>query len=102
MAKENVVKKLQEAFGEDWIGESNKKFYVWAKDEIGKAQIAITLTCPKTEISVVETGKLDYGSKGIDFEAMSAADTVIVDPEPAELTEEEEKNIADLMAALGL
>lgn len=33
---------------------------------------------------------------------MSAAGTVIADPEPAELTEEEEKNIADLMAALGL
>lgn len=32
IAKENVVAKIQEAFGADWIGEENKKYYVWAKD----------------------------------------------------------------------
>lgn len=53
-AKNNVIKKIQEAFGEDFVGIKDKKIYVNAIDTPNneKLQIAITLTLPK---AVVET-----------------------------------------------
>lgn len=47
IAKEKVVEKISKVFGDDFIGEVNKKFYVWADDGGERVQIAITLTCPK-------------------------------------------------------
>ena len=32
VAKENVANKLREAFGQDWIGEFDKKYYIYAND----------------------------------------------------------------------
>ena len=37
-AKANVVKKIQAAFGADFVGEYDKKVYVWAQ-EIGRAHV---------------------------------------------------------------
>lgn len=51
-AKINVVKKLQEAFGNDYVGESDKKYYVWADDGGERVQIALTMTCPKSFLEV--------------------------------------------------
>ena len=53
-AKEYVTKKLQEAFGEDFIGISDKKIYIWAKESGERIQIAISMTCPKTPIGAGE------------------------------------------------
>ncbi len=47
-AKVNVAKKLQEAFGNDYVGEADKKYYVWADDGGERVQIALTMTCPKS------------------------------------------------------
>jgi hypothetical protein len=96
IAKENVVKKLQEAFGSDWIGEFSKKYYVWAKDGNEKVQIAISLTCPKVQVGEVSTGK------DLDFEF--GTDTILgtVGFSPAEITQEETDTINALMERLGL
>ena len=97
MAKDQVIAKLQTAFGEDWIGEDNKKYYVWANDGGEKVQIAISLTCPKNPVEVVGAPSFDGG---IDFAAAS-----VVAPtkfEPAEITQEEQDNLAALMERLGL
>ena len=32
IAKENVTRKIIEAFGKDYIGEFDKKLYLWADD----------------------------------------------------------------------
>ena len=32
VAKENVIKKLAQAFGNDFIGENDKKVFLWAND----------------------------------------------------------------------
>ena len=32
VAKENIAKKLQEAFGKDYIGEFDRKYYLWGND----------------------------------------------------------------------
>ena len=41
IAKESVVKKIAAEFGADFIGEYDKKVYVWANDGGERVQIAI-------------------------------------------------------------
>ena len=98
VAKDLVAKKLQEVFGEDWIGEENKKYYIWANDGGEKVQIAISLTCPKNPIGTVDMSSA-FGN-GIDFEA--APILVQTTSAPAEITQEEQDNLAEMMARLGL
>lgn len=50
VAKENVFKALSDSFGPDFIGEIDKKGYVWVDDGGTKVQICVSLTCPKTPI----------------------------------------------------
>lgn len=96
IAKQNIVSKIKEIFKEDYVGENANKHYVWMDDGGEKVQIAISLTCPKVplgEVSVNTDG-------GIDF----TAETVIAPTkfEPAEITEEEQNNLKELMERLGL
>ena len=79
-AKNNVVKKIQEAFGEDFIGIKDKKIYVNAIDSANKEklQIAITLTLPK---AVVETTNFEDN--------------------PTELSSADKRKVEDLKKILG-
>ena len=79
-AKEQIIKRISSAFGEDFIGEVDKKIYVWANDNGEKVQIAISLTCPKNFVENVSSAKNKND----------------------EVLDEEKKNIAELMAKLGL
>lgn len=98
VAKQNIVAKIKEIFGSDYIGESSNKHYIWADDGGEKVQIAISLTCPKTPIGTVDMS--NAFDDGMDFEAAPVvAQTTFT---PAEITPEETQNIADMMAALGL
>ena len=93
-AKINVQNKIANAFGEDWIGEINKKLYVWADDGGERVQISIALTCPKILVDAPDKNFVpdnDWSDDG----------TAPTTPK-AEITEEEKQNIADLMARLGL
>lgn len=98
-AKVNVQNKIALAFGSDYIGEVDKKIYVWADDGGERVQIAIAMTCPKVQIDT---------PGGVDTKAMDhdwSNDTVITKPTPtvkAEITEEETQRIADMMAKFGL
>lgn len=100
-AKANVVKKLQEAFGVDYVGEFDKKVYVWAKEGGEKVQIAISLTCPKNPVGIINPASMDFGGD-LDFEKMGESAVAPATFEPAEISEEEKQNVADLMARLGL
>ena len=98
-AKEKVENKIKEAFGEDFVGIYDKKVYVWADDGGERVQIALSMTCPKTTVGAVDLTAAAGG--GHDF----SDPEVIVAPttsQPAEVTPEEQKNIEDLIAALGL
>ena len=99
IAKDAVVKRLMEAFGEDYIGEFDKKQYVWANDGGQKVQIAIALTCPKTNVG---DATLDRTSNVLDFENMSAADVGSATRQRVEITEDEKAHIQKLMAELNL
>ena len=101
IAKEAVVNKIAAAFGENYIGEYDKKHYVWANDGGERVQIAISLTCPKTPIEIATNLVNDDGDW--DFSDEPKASTIAVsNAAPAEITEQEKQNIADLMARLGL
>lgn len=95
VAKEQIAKKMAEVFGADWIGERDKKYYLWANENGERIQIAISMTCPKTPVG--EAGAT-ADSNVLNFEDGAAAGGET----PIEITTDEKKNIADLKARLGL
>ena len=101
VAKENVVKKLKEAFGNDFICEYDKKIFLWANDGGERVQIAISMTCPKTNIEVDKNassgGDWDFSDNPTDSGVVAIASAA-----PAEITQEEQDNIAALLEQLGL
>ena len=99
IAKNNVVAKLQAAFGADYIGEYDKKYYVWAQENGERVQIAIGLTCPKVPVEI------SAAPIGGDFNFEDDAPTTVVAAggfQPAEITDDERDKVRDLMKALGL
>lgn len=101
LAKENIVKQLAAAFGEAYIGEYDKKVYLWADDGGEKVQIAISMTCPKVPIVVDNTVSTDDG----DWDFSDTPKTPIIavsSAPPAEITEQEMENLNTLLAKLGL
>ena len=96
---ENIIK---EAFGENFAGVADKKLYIWADDGGEKVQIAITLTCPKTNV--------DFGDNAGGFIEAGPATGIVgsyvgkrVTIEPiVEMTPEEEANIQTLLEKLNL
>ena len=98
IAKQQVVEKLKSVFGDDYIGENSSKHYVWANDGGEKVQIAISLTCPKNPIGTVDMSSA-FGD-GIDFDAPAVV--VQTKFEPAEITQEEQDRLQELMQKLGL
>lgn len=95
LAKELIIKKLAEAFGEDWIGEVDKKYYVWSKENGERVQIAITLTCPKV---MVDTGAVS----GVAPEENWDFSDVPEKKENVEISDKEKETIKLLMDQLGL
>ena len=92
---ENIIK---EAFGENFAGIADKKLYVWADDGGERIQIAIAMTCPKSNVDFGETGGfIEPGSTTGAYAGQRIETQPIV-----EMTPEEEKNIATLIAKLGL
>ncbi len=99
IAKSKVTDKIKEAFGSDFIGEYDKKIYVWAEDGGEKVQIALSLTCPKVNVAVAAapiTGDFN-------FEDDAPAPVVAASAfQPAEITEDERATVRQLMKDLGL
>ena len=99
IAKQNVVNKLQAAFGADYIGEYDKKWYVWAQENGERVQIAISLTCPKVPVEIANAPVTG------DFNFEDEAPNVVVAAggfQPAEITDDERDKVRDLMRTLGL
>ena len=101
-AKDYVTKKIQETFGPDFLGIVDKKLYISVKENGENLQIAISLTCPKNPIQVDASVSLDDGDFDFTDDAPKTSKIAVSAAPPAEITEEEKKNIAELMAKLGL
>ena len=100
IAKEQVVQRIAQAFGADYLGCVDKKYYVYGEENGEKVQIAISLTCPKVEVEV-STQPL----KGMDWTDVTVGENPQVKlsmPVNTEVTQEERDNIAAIMARLGL
>lgn len=102
IAKENVAKKIAQIFGADFVGEFDKKLYVWAEENGEKVQIAISMTCPKTPVGADNIDFKAEPGDSLNFEDMSAAPIKGGVAAPTEISADEKKNIAELMARLGL
>ena len=87
-AKEYVIRKIKETFGEDFVGEQDKKIYVWGQEGGEKVQIAISLTCPKNPI-----GSFNFEEQEKILEEENKT---------VEITEEEKIKIDELMKGLGI
>lgn len=93
IAKELVAKKIAEAFGEDYLGEQDKKIYVQAYEGGEKVQVAISMTCPKNPIG------------GMNFEMIqtnATASVATIKPEATEITSAEQTKINELINMLGI
>jgi len=97
VAKEAVIAKIQTAFGTDFAGiDDKKKLYVWADDGGERVQIAIALTCPKTNV--------DFGNAP----TVAASNTMNFDTPtetpvtPLKMSEDEQATLDRLMKELGL
>lgn len=98
-AKANVTAMIAKAFGEDYIGEYDKKLYVWSHENGEKVQVSIALACPKNPVGDVSAFADDEESGDLDFENMPPKPQAYT---PAEVTAEEQERIADLLNRLGL
>lgn len=102
VAKERVAKMLAEKFGQDWLGEYDKKYYINANDGGEMVQIAISLTCPKNPVQFDKSVSTTAGDWDFSDNPKPSAPVAVMSAEPAEITEEEINNLATLMARLGL
>ena len=99
-AKLEVANKIAAAFGTDYVGESGGNYYVWADDGGNRVQIKLAMTCvkPENEIGATPTQTSAVIDGGLDF----TKSTPVTPPVPVEVTKEEQENIENLMARLGL
>ena len=95
-AKAYAIKKIAEAFGENYVGEVDKKIYVNCPEAGGLVQIAITMTCPKTTVGTPTR------AGGMDFEAMVSNGVTSFEKPTVEITAEEIDNVKRLMEELNL
>lgn len=101
-AKEKLINKIIAALGNSYVGCFDRKYYFNSEENGEKIQIAISMTCPKTPVGAdVIDFKAEPGDS-LNFEDMSAAPIMGGNTTPAEITDDEKKNIAELMAKLGL
>lgn len=99
LAKQAVINKIQSAFGTDFIGEYDKKIYVWAQENGERVQIAISLTCPKVPVEVSSapvTGDFNFEDDTPNVVVAAGA------YQPADITPEERQRVNDLMRMLDL
>ena len=95
-AKLHVIEKIAAAFGTDYIGEFDKKIYVWSTEGGEKMQVAIAMTCPKVPVGIVNQ------SNELNFENNMNNAVRPTSFEPAEFTDNERKTVEELMKQLGL
>ena len=101
-AKNLVITKIKDAFGDEFICELDKKLYVWSKENGEPMQVAISLTCPKTPVggdAAPARTMVSTDGFGLDFENMPAGPAT---SPTLEYTQEEKDTLNKLIAELGL
>ena len=97
-AKSKVEQIISSAFKDNFLGIYDKKLYVQAEENGEMVQIAISLTCPKTPVTVSDK-PLIFEDK-LDFEAGT---TVVPQSQiQTEISDEERQTVKELMERLGI
>lgn len=96
-AKDIVTKKIQEAFGADFAGISDKKVYVWADDGGERVQIAISMTCPKANVDFGNAPAATATGNVLNFDEEATPQ-----PQAPQMGEDEKATLDRLMKELGL
>lgn len=99
IGKTEVIARIAQAFGDDFIGEVDKKVYIWANDGNERVQIAMALTCPKNPVDVPDKNPVQ---KAEDWDFSEDVVTNAAPTTRATITDEEKQRVADLMKNLGL
>lgn len=103
MAKSLVVAKLKEVFGNDFLGEADKKYYVMSEENGEKVQVAISLTCPKVPVEfagMTSNSGSKASAESVDFDWGDIQK--VEEPQPAVVSNEEQENIRKMLEKLGL
>lgn len=100
-AKERLINKFIETAGDNYLGMFDKKYYFLSSENGEQVQVAVSMTCPKTPVEFAAAVAEPDGDWDFTDDKPATANAVS-NAAPAEITEEEQKNIADLMARLGL
>jgi len=95
-AKANFIKRLSTALGADYIGEVDKKFYVWSTENGERIQLAIALTCPKTPVAVQGNGG------DLNFEDDDVPTSIVGASKRTQMDAEEKATLERLMKELDL
>ena len=97
VAKQAVIDKIKEAFGSDYVGEFDKKVYVYADDGGERVQIALSMTCPKTFVGTINESELSYNT-GRNFDDYEK----VVAPDKVDISDDERNRVRELMKKLNL
>lgn len=97
IAKANVTKKIAEIFGQDYVGEFDKKLIIWADDGGERVQIALSMTCPKTTVGGAAPAPIINGGFDFSFEPTENSNSSAIG-----FSEKEVDLINDLMRKLDL
>lgn len=95
-AKNKVINTIAEAFGDNYLGEVDKKLYVISEENGEKMQVCISLTIPKNPVAIPQV--VPIGGK-LNFEERIPQAQVV---QPAQITEKEQQLAQDLLRRLGL
>lgn len=93
-AKANFIQRIKTALGADYIGEVDKKYYVWSTENGERVQLAIALTCPKTPVATEQTG--------LNFEDEVPGNVVIGATKKVAMDADEKATLERLMKELDL
>lgn len=93
-AKNKFINDIINALPEgSYVGCFDKKYYFWSEENGEPVQVALSLTCPKTNVGninpAINTTKLNISSDIPPWETPS-------------ITDQEQKNLNELMTRLGI
>ena len=101
-AKANFIQRIKTALGADYIGEVDKKYYVWSTENGERVQLAIALTCPKTPVATEQAAGLNFEDEDSGNGTTGATKKVAMDADEKETLERLMKDVKPVRTSPGI